>query len=62
MAQADQLARLLVFLLLGYFALTAAATFAFTFVWVAVETRGKRRRRRAIARWAYQSIQLSPLQ
>jgi hypothetical protein len=33
MARADQLARLMVFLLLGYFALTAAGTFAFTFIW-----------------------------
>jgi len=33
MASADQLARLMAFLLLGYFALTAAATFAFTFIW-----------------------------
>jgi hypothetical protein len=28
-----QLARLIPFLLLGYFALTVAGTFAFTFVW-----------------------------
>ena len=33
MARADQLARLMAFLLLGYFALTAAGTFAFTFIW-----------------------------
>jgi hypothetical protein len=33
MAKADQLARLMVFLLLSYFALTAAGAFAFTFVW-----------------------------
>jgi hypothetical protein len=33
MAQADQLARLPAFLLLGYFVLTAAATLAFAFVW-----------------------------
>jgi hypothetical protein len=33
MAKADQLARLMPFLLLGYFALTVAAAFAFTFVW-----------------------------
>ncbi len=33
MAKADQVARLIAFLLLGYFALTAAATFAFTFGW-----------------------------
>jgi hypothetical protein len=33
MASADQLTRLMAFLLLGYFALTAAATFAFTFIW-----------------------------
>jgi hypothetical protein len=33
MAKADQLVRLLPFLLLGYFALTAAEAFAFTFVW-----------------------------
>jgi hypothetical protein len=31
MAKADQLARLMVFLLLGYFALTAAEALAFTF-------------------------------
>ena len=30
MAKADQLARLMVFLLLSYFALTAAGVFAFT--------------------------------
>jgi hypothetical protein len=33
MAKADQLAKLMLFLLLGYFALTVAAAFAFTFVW-----------------------------
>jgi hypothetical protein len=33
MARADQLARLMLFLLLGYFALTAAGTFAFAFIW-----------------------------
>jgi hypothetical protein len=33
MAQADQLARLIVLLLLTYFALTAAGAFVFTFVW-----------------------------
>jgi hypothetical protein len=33
MAEANQLARLVVFALLGYFALTAAGTFVFTFVW-----------------------------
>ena len=33
MAKADQLAKLMLFLLLGYFALTVAGTFAFTFVW-----------------------------
>jgi hypothetical protein len=33
MAKADQLARLMVFLLLSYFVLTVAGTFAFTFVW-----------------------------
>jgi hypothetical protein len=33
MAKADQLARLMPFLLLGYFALTVAGTFAFTFDW-----------------------------
>jgi hypothetical protein len=33
MAIADQLARSMAFLLFGYFALTAAATFAFTFIW-----------------------------
>lgn len=33
MARADQLARLMIFLLLGYFALTAAEALAFTFVW-----------------------------
>ena len=33
MRKADGLARLLVFLLLGYLALTAAEVFAFIFVW-----------------------------
>jgi hypothetical protein len=33
MAKADQLARLMAFLLIGYIALTLAGTFAFTFVW-----------------------------
>jgi len=33
MAKADRLARLIAFLLFGYFALAAATTFAFTFVW-----------------------------
>jgi hypothetical protein len=33
MAEANQLARLIAFLLLAYFALTAAEAFAFTFVW-----------------------------
>jgi len=33
MSKADQLARLLAFLLLTYFAFTAAGVFAFTFVW-----------------------------
>jgi hypothetical protein len=33
MATANQLARLIAFLLLAYFALTAAKAFAFTFVW-----------------------------
>ena len=33
MARADQLARLMAFLLLGYFALTAAGALAFTFIW-----------------------------
>jgi hypothetical protein len=33
MAKADQLARLIAFLLLSYFALTAGGAFAFTFVW-----------------------------
>jgi hypothetical protein len=33
MEKADQLAKLMAFLLLGYFALTAAGVFAFTFVW-----------------------------
>jgi hypothetical protein len=33
MAKADQLARLMVSLLLSYFALTAAEVVAFTFVW-----------------------------
>jgi hypothetical protein len=33
MAKADQLARLMAFLLFGYIALTLAGTFAFTFIW-----------------------------
>jgi hypothetical protein len=33
MAKADPLAKLVAFLLLGYFALTAAEAFAFTFAW-----------------------------
>jgi hypothetical protein len=33
MARADQLARLMALLLLGYFVLTAAGAYAFTFVW-----------------------------
>jgi hypothetical protein len=33
MAKADQLARLVAFLLFGSIALTLAGTFAFTFVW-----------------------------
>jgi hypothetical protein len=33
MAKADQLARLMPFVLLSYFALTVAGSFAFTFVW-----------------------------
>jgi hypothetical protein len=33
MAKADQLATLMAFLLVGYFALTVAGAFAFTFVW-----------------------------
>jgi hypothetical protein len=33
MAKTGRLATLIAFLLLGYFVLSAAATFAFTFVW-----------------------------
>jgi hypothetical protein len=33
MAKADQVTRLMAFLLFGYIALTLAGTFAFTFVW-----------------------------
>jgi hypothetical protein len=33
MRKADELARLIVFLLLAYFVFTAAGVFAFTFVW-----------------------------
>jgi hypothetical protein len=33
MTRADQLAKLMAFLLLGYFALTAAGVIAFTFIW-----------------------------
>lgn len=33
MGKADHMARLMAFLLFGYFALTVATTLAFTFVW-----------------------------
>jgi hypothetical protein len=33
MRRVDHMAKLIAFLLLGYFALTAVETFAFTFIW-----------------------------
>jgi hypothetical protein len=50
------------FSVVGLFRAYRCGNLRFHLCLVAVETRGKRRRLRAIARWAYQSIQLSPLQ